>query len=171
MSLRATTVRRLGILLAGALVLVSIFAGLYLRNEHRKAAKLAEARAAGLAAFKAGDYQTALDELKTYTWRVRNDNEALYAYAVSRSRIETPNGAHIKEGINALATLLQQDPTNLDAEHRLLELYMQIFRNNDAVELADTILADHPDDRPALHSKCIALDRLHKYEGALQVSQ
>src|SRR5438874_2198951 len=106
MSLRPTTVRRLAVLLAGALLLVAVGSSLYLRNEHKKAAKLATARAAGLAAFKSGDYKTALDQLKTYTWRVRNDNEALYAYAISRSRIETPNGSHITEGINALATLL-----------------------------------------------------------------
>ena len=171
MNVRATTVRRLSILLAGALLLVAIGAGLYLRNEHRKSEKLAAARAAGLAAFKAGDYRTALDQLKTYTSRVRGDNEALYAYAVARSRVETPNGSHITEGISALTTLLQQDPNNLDAEHRLLELDIQIFHNNDAVDLADSTLADHPDDRDALRGKCVALDRLHKYDAALAVSQ
>ncbi len=153
------------------LCLVAIGAGLYLRNEHRKTAKLAIARTAGLAAFKAGDYRTALDQLKTYTWRVRGDNEALYAYAVARSRIETPNGSHITESISALTTLLQQDPGNLDADHRLLELYVQVFHNNDAVDLADSILADHHDDLDALHGKCVALDRLHKLEAALAASQ
>src|SRR4051794_36959344 len=121
--MRPTTVRRLAILLAGALLLIAIGTSLYVRNEHLKAKKLAAARTAGLAAFKAGDYRTALDQLKTYTWRVPSDTEALYAYGVSRSRIETTNGSYLTEGINALSTLLQQDPTNLDAEHRLLELY------------------------------------------------
>ena len=171
MNFRPTTVRRPGDFAGGMLLLVAIGAGLYLRNEHRKAAKLAVARAAGLAAFKAGDYRTALDQLKTYTWRVRSDNEALYAYAVSRSRVETPNGSYLTEGINALSTLLQQDPTNLNAEHRLLELDLQVFRNNDAVEVADGILIAHPDDRAALSGKSLALDRLHQYDAALAASE
>ncbi|HYO11384.1 MAG TPA: tetratricopeptide repeat protein [Tepidisphaeraceae bacterium] len=171
MNLRPTTVRRLAIILGGVLLLVGIGAGLYYRNEHRKAAKLASARAAGMAAYKAGDYRGALDNLKTYTWKVKADTEALHAFAVSRTRIEVPNGSHITEGIALFTTLLQAEPGNLDAKHRLLDLYTQAYYNNEANELASRLLADRPDDQKALLAKCTALERMHKYPEALAASE
>ena len=84
MSVRPTTVRRLTILFAALVALIAIGAALYLHNEHKKAALLADARAQGMAAFQAGDYRAALDNLKIYVARVKNDTDALYAYGVSR---------------------------------------------------------------------------------------
>jgi tetratricopeptide (TPR) repeat protein len=171
MNLRPTTVRRLGILLAGALLLILVGVGLYLRNEHAKAAKLAAARSAGMTAYKSGDYRGALDNLKTYVWRAKTDSEALYAFADSRSRIEAPNGSHLTEAISLFNTLLQSDPNNLEAKHRLLDLYTQIVYSNEALELAERVLADHPNDRDALAARCVALERMHRYADALAASE
>ncbi|MEO6436077.1 MAG: tetratricopeptide repeat protein, partial [Tepidisphaeraceae bacterium] len=171
MILRPQTVRRLMILLAAVLVLVGIGAALYARNEHRKAARLAEARQQGLAAYHAGDYQAALDSLKFYVARKKSDPEALFAYGVSRSRIEEPNGKHVFEGITVFSTLVQLDPTNLEAKHRLLDLYTQAWRNEETIDLADSILAMKGDDREALKAKSVALERLRRLDGALAASE
>jgi tetratricopeptide (TPR) repeat protein len=171
MSLRSRSLRRLAILLAGLLVLVGIAAALYWRNEHLKQSRLAAAREAGMAAFRAGDYRATLEALKTYVSRRRDDNEALYAYGVARARIEEPNGRNIAEGITVFTTLLQQDPDNARAQYDLLDLYTQAFYNNEAIDLADRILARSPDDVRALKAKCVALDRQHKDEQALAISR
>src|SRR5712675_1108827 len=120
MSLRPRTVRRLMVLLAAVLVMVGTCAALYLHSEHKKSARMAEARQAGLKAYKAGDYRAALDSLKFYVARNKTDPEALYAYGISRSRIEEPNGKNVLEGITVLGTLVQLDPKNLDAKYSLL---------------------------------------------------
>ena len=63
MSLRPRTVRRLTILLVACVLLVGTIVALYVHNETKKAARLAESREAGMAAYKSGDYQATLDEL------------------------------------------------------------------------------------------------------------
>jgi tetratricopeptide (TPR) repeat protein len=171
MILRPQTVRRLMVLLAAVLLMVGAGAALYLRNEHRKQRRLSDAREAGLAAFKANDYKAALESLKYYVARDKNDPETLYAYGVSRSRLEEPNGKHIVEGIAVFNALLQIDPNNLDAKHSLLDLYTQAYYGNEAVDLADRILLDRPDDVPALKAQAVALDRLRQYEKALAASE
>ncbi len=169
MNLRPTTLRRLGVLLAGLALIVGIASALYFRNEQKKAQRLAEARNAGIAAFKSGDYRAALDSLKFYVARVKSDPEALYAYGVSRSRIEAPG--NVTEAISVLHAVLQIDPSNADARHQLLHLYNQAVYPNEAIDLADRILADHPDDREAMKSRVIALARLHKLDDALAESR
>jgi Tfp pilus assembly protein PilF len=171
MNLRPKTVRRLTILLAGFAVLVAIGFALYLRNEHRKAEKLADARRSGLAAFHAGDFRATLDALGPYVARNKQDPEALLAYGTARSRIEEPNGKHIIEGIAVFNALLSIDPTNTEARHRLLDLYTQAYYSREAIDLADRVLATDPTDAAALRAKCVGLDRLRKFDEALSVSQ
>src|SRR5687768_1794371 len=144
MILRPQTLRRLMVLLAVVVLMVGTAAGLYLRNEHRKARKLADSREVGMTAFKAGDYKAALDSLKYYVARNKTDPETLYAYGVSRSRLEEPNGKHIVEGITVFNALLQLDPNNLEAKHSLLELYSKAYYSNEAADLAERILVDRP---------------------------
>ena len=60
---------------------------------------------------------------------------------------------------------------HLDAKHNLLDLYTQVSYVNEAVDLANKVLADAPDDLPALHAKYVALYREHKLDDALHVSQ
>ena len=99
MNVHPKTVRRLSVLLVGFALIVAVLYGLFLMNEHRRAARLAAAREAGMAAFAAGDYPTTLDQLKQYVGRNKTDADALFAYGTARSRIEEPNGKHILEGI------------------------------------------------------------------------
>jgi tetratricopeptide (TPR) repeat protein len=171
MSVRSRSIRRLMILLGVFLVLAGIAAGLYFRNEHLKSARLEAARQAGMTAFKAGDYRTALDALKNYVAKRRGDNEALFAYGVSRSKIEEPDGHNIAEGINVFTALLQQDPDNKLAKYDLLDLYLQASYNKEALDLADRLLSSNPADIRALKAKCTALDRQHNEKEALVVSQ
>src|SRR5207249_3852476 len=132
--------------------------------------KLADARAGGMAAFQAGDYRAALNALKTYVSREHNDVDALYAYALSRAKVEEPNGKNITEGITALNALLQIEPHHLRAKHDLLDLYVRAYYNAEAADLAERILNEAPDDRQAMRCRCVALDRLRKYEPALALS-
>src|SRR5688500_2880247 len=109
MILRAQTVRRLLILQAAVMVLVGAGAALLWVNEHRKAQRLAETREKGMAAFQSGDYPAALESLKYYVAREggKKDPEALFAYGMSRARIEESNGKHVLEGITVFNTLIQ----------------------------------------------------------------
>src|SRR5689334_6193737 len=101
MSLRPRTVRRLLVLLAAVLVLVGTAAAFYYKNERTARARVLAARETGMAAFRSNDYREALNNLKLYVARDigKKDIDALYAYGVSRARIEEPNGKNILEGI------------------------------------------------------------------------
>jgi tetratricopeptide (TPR) repeat protein len=173
MSVRAQTVRRLSILLAAVLVVVGIGAALYWRNEHQKNVRLAEARQAGMTAYEAGDYRAALDSLKLYVAKPKGkeDAEALYAYGVSRARLEESNGKHISEGIMVFNALLQLDPGHVEAKHRLLDLLPRAGRNPEAIELADRVLVENPQDLDALKAKVLAHSRQREFEKALAASE
>src|SRR5688500_12920858 len=83
--------------------------------------------------------RAALDSLKYYVAREKGkqDAEALYAYGVSRSRLEEANSRHIHEGITAFNAVIQLDPGHVDAKHNLLNLYSRIWRNEEVLDLAD----------------------------------
>src|SRR6185369_9000145 len=152
MILRPQTVRRLMILLAAVVMLVAVGAALYFHNEHRKFVRLSEARQSGLTAFKSGDYRAALDSLKFYVARNKSDPEALYAYGVSRARLEEPNGKQVLEAIAVFNMVLQIDPAHLEAKHALLDLYTRAFYDSEALDLSDRLLQERSDDVKSLRT-------------------
>src|SRR2546423_2350048 len=95
MSLRRRTIRRLMVLFAAVLVVAGTCAALYLRNEHKKTQRLAEARRVGVAAYKARDFPAPLDALKTYVAREKSHPQAMLAYRVARSRVEASHRQNV----------------------------------------------------------------------------
>ena len=99
MNLNPKTVRRVMVLIAGAVVIVGVLIGVYVVRQRQIEAKYAAYREAGMAAFAQEDYAAALKQLKQYIGKNRTDRDALFAYATSRSRVEEPDGKHLAEGI------------------------------------------------------------------------
>jgi Flp pilus assembly protein TadD len=176
MNLRPKTVRRVLVL---ALLVVALAAGSFgahLYNQHRRAARTEAERVAGLDAYAAGDFEQALQRLGRYVARVDPDSgdadlDAVFAYAVSRSRLEASGGRHLAEAINTIAKYVL--PRRADAEVRrtLLDLYVRAGRNDDAVALADAMLKADANDAEALRARATALARTNKLDDALAAAR
>lgn len=171
MSIRPKTIRRVILLTVICLVSVAAGWGLYLRNEHGKQIRAEADRAAGLEAFDAGDHATALPLLHRYLNRAPEDREAWLAYATSRARVESPGGRHLADAIGVLTTkLLDRNPDDLDAQRLLLQLYVEAYRNDLAVGLADRLIQKRPDDPEILKARAIVLSRTDRVDAALQAA-
>lgn len=170
MTLRPKTVRRLVILLlACGLATGSLFAVSYF-HERSKERQAQLDRAAGMTAFSAGDYAVALARLKGYVGRHQDDFEAVYAYAVSRTRVEVSGGRHIVEAKAIFERLHDLRPDDLPTAHRLLEIYGSIHWDTETLTLAEKVLSSNPADPGALRAKSAALMHGARYGDALAVS-
>lgn len=171
MNVNPKTVRRVMVLLAGAVLIVAVCAGVYLVRQRQIAAKYAGYRDAGFAAFAAEDYAAALSYLKPYISKHRTDRDALFAYATARSRVEEPDAGHLSDGIKTLQMLRELEPDSPRVRKALLELYTKAYYHTEAIELADEVLADNPDDVLALRAKALALERMRRFDQAVAVAE
>src|SRR5690349_18927785 len=117
-NIRIKTIRRLVILL---IVLTLIVAGgVTVRISHQKAKdlQLAANRELGMTAFKSADYPLALDKLRSWKDEHPDDYDAMYAYGVARSKVETGSNRHIAEAKQIFEQLTQARPDDLNASHQ-----------------------------------------------------
>lgn len=173
MNLRPKTKRRLGILLAGAFVVTGSAAALVSVQLHRLDARLQEYRVSAMTAFDRGDYTTALHELKKYLNDSGNstDADAIYAYAVSRSRVPRSDLSHLVEAKASLNRYLELRPGDPKAQHQLLDIYRQLGYQAEVLSLSDTLLTKNPDDAAAMAAKVQALTAESKFDQALALSE
>jgi tetratricopeptide (TPR) repeat protein len=171
MNIRPKTIRRLLIIVLVCVAVVTGGMAIVRHNDRVKEAAIVQAGADGMKAFKEGDYATALARLGTYVAKHKDDADALYAYAISRSRVEEISGRHITEAIMLLDQYRSMRPNDANANHELLDLYAKADRTVETMRLADEMLQQNPKDIKALLAKSRAMLRTGDYEGALKVSQ
>jgi tetratricopeptide (TPR) repeat protein len=179
MHLRPKTTRRL-LILGGILCgLAAIAVTVWIVSSRKTAARIAKAREGAMTAYAKGDYVAALPLFAEYLTDTRTaekapgkaDVEALLAYGKSRLAIPMPKGEHLRQAKQAFERYLQLKPGDRDAQHLLLELYPRIHYNEEALALADTVLASDPKDVPALRAKVGAYADQRKYKDALAASE
>lgn len=171
MNIRPKTIRRSLILALLVIIVVSGGWWVYLRNEDVRLRATLLDRDAGLAAWRAGEYEPALQSLGRYLARFDHDRDALFAYADARRRVEAPGGRHLAEAIATLSTrLLPRHPGDLEATRLLVELYTETGASADAVALCDRLLQRAPGDPVALRCRAVALSQTARVEDALAAS-
>jgi len=142
MRLRPKTVRRLTLLaLAGVLVLALGVSALIIRDWRRQQA-IDDLRAEGLELYHQAEYREALPILARYTRHRDDDAEALLALARARRAVEVGDGSHLAQAAAALREYRLLEPDDAEAARELLELYRQLGMNQEAVALAEDLLAD-----------------------------
>src|SRR2546423_12164454 len=125
LNMRPKTARRLTIIIGGAVLLVALGAGGWAYNQHVKEQNIQTARAEGMAAFRAGDYVTAMFRLGYYLAFRQEDPEALMNYGLSRMRVEDPTYKHVFEPVAVFRRYLQVKPNDPEAQRLLLKLYIE----------------------------------------------
>lgn len=171
MTLRPKTFRRLVILAIGILLVVGATGTFYGMRKKEMSDKIAQSRVDGMAAAKAGDKEGALKHLSYYLSKVKDDAEAMIAFADVRRTVPADKGTHLREAAQWYSGALHKDPDNIAAKRALLEIYPQIGFNSEAKALADEVLKTNPNDMDALRSKMNALARLEQFEPALATAQ
>ena len=171
MAIRPKTVRRLIVLLVILALLVGGGAIAYQKNQAYKAAQIQKFGEAGMAAFGKKDYEAALENLKQYVGPHPEDRDKLFAYGVSRERVETSDGRYLTESRTVFNQLLQRNPQDLEVQHELIGIYLKTGQSNELIALADQILAAHPGDPAALEGRTIALIRTEKLGEAYATAQ
>ena len=98
-----------------------------------------------------------------------NDAEALYALARARMQVPDPQNQQLAMGVQYLRQTLAADPTQLDAAHELLELYLTQPRSleSEILKLSEQILEQSPQDAPALRGKAVALQIIGRNNEAM----
>ncbi len=168
---RAKTKKRLFVLmgiLAAALVLGG---GAYGIRKYVQNKSYASSRETGLAAARAGDSKTAVDQLGNYLAKYYDDAEAWDAYAVNRLKRPEPGMRHIGQAILAYRRLMELRPQDAAYPRKLLELYQKLDYNTEALRQAESMLSANPSDLDALNAKMIALNKMRKFSEASAVAQ
>ncbi|MGB2820693.1 MAG: tetratricopeptide repeat protein, partial [Phycisphaerae bacterium] len=170
MAIRTKTKRRLLVLLIVVVAVVAAAGGIYTLRMRQIREEIARKRTEGMAAFEKGDYFSALHALGTYVNRSGEpDVEVLYKYSQARQKVEEPNAKHLLLAAGTLRHVLGLKPDHVQARRDLLDIYDQLGYSTEAIETADHILKNHPDDPQALRAKAIALTRLRKLNEALEL--
>jgi tetratricopeptide (TPR) repeat protein len=174
MSLREKTRRRL-LLLSAAVFGVTTIAGtgaavrlVYLRRAAQTG------RTEGLAAMARSDYPTALKQLGRYLSRYPDDANVLLSYAKARELVDESDHSNLGQAISLYRRVLELKPGQPEAQRRLLDLYVEVGFNTEAITVADKILTQadpnsstfNDDCTHALRSKTVALLRMQRLDEA-----
>lgn len=179
MYLRPKTTRRLLILGAILTLLIVLGGSVWLVNSRKSAARIARARADAMTAFAKGDFVSALPHFSEYLTASKTaekapgeaDAEALLAYGKSRQAIPLARGKHLIESVRIFERYLQLKPGDREAQHLLLGLYPRIRYNEEALNLANTLLASDPADAEAMRAKIAAYANQRKFKNALEAAE
>lgn len=168
--------QRLAIIGAVALVLVGLVVVQYVRVKNKPAAPTAqvndERRAAGLAAFAAGDNDEAIAQLTDYVDDNPKDDEALYSLAVAHRRQASLGTHHLVAAANHYRAALNANPQRLEVTRGLLELLIDSPAGveQEILKLADRLAGDAENDELALRARVFALRGLERIDDATEAA-
>jgi tetratricopeptide (TPR) repeat protein len=173
MTIRPKTKRRLLILLSGAVLFTGGITWLYAYRMRVADGKLQVDKQVGLDAYRAGDYQTALDKLTEYINHEqkregsRVDPAAMLAFANARAKVPTKNGDFIVLAIRALQGYCAMVPDNAQEHDHLLEMEAPYpAYAPDVMARANEVLRRNPDDLVALKAIAQIYVRERKFQEA-----
>ncbi|MFP4145858.1 MAG: tetratricopeptide repeat protein [Phycisphaeraceae bacterium] len=149
--------RKTAVLLLPALLILLGGAGYwFMRPSGTSPEDLAAHRRVGMAAYEAGDHETAIEELTPLVARPDADAEALEAWARARLRVPLDGNAHLGQAAAALARASERRPDDVELARQVLEL--QQIRGDTAALLRATehLLELAPNDRQALRARAAA---------------
>lgn len=173
MNIRTKTVRRL--LLLGVVLAVvgaGVAGGVYYLRQQREA-RIAQARADGLEAYRQGNYPKALEGLRIYhgQGRVSNDAETLAAQADAAMKTESPDGSHFREAMGAMTYYLRVRPDDLEMRGKMMDLQLRTGLIQEAQRLAEETLQRDGRDVRALRTRAISLHLLKQWEASLKAAE
>ena len=165
MAMTRKSKRRLTFLLAVVIVFVAGVVIVQVVRDTQQARMLAESREAGMQAYAESDYSTAIENLSKYNAQNQSDYETLIAFGHARSMI--PAEGYITQAIyltqQGLLVMEAGPEAEMDsdlyeqAQRRILKWYEMVQQFVEVSELADRLLAQHPNDVQLISVKAVSL--------------
>ncbi len=160
-------------LLASALVVgVAGIAALYYIQTQRQKAQLLDTapRDAAIAMVQRGEYQQALDAFEPYIATGQTPAPALMAWAEARMKVPLPDGAQVGQAVNALRSVLRQNPHDQPAALQMLGILSRYPTGveNEIINLADRVLQQESDNADAHRARALGLASHKRYAEAIQ---
>lgn len=171
MTVRAKTKRRLVIVIAGVVLLAGLSGGFYVFRKAQIRARYAALRSDGIAAFQKQDYAASIEKLGEYVRRYPGDTDAVWMAAQARLKVELPEYAHLRAAVIYLRRVVDQRPDLLEAQHKLLELYLDLGMMTEAAGTAQRLYERNPRDRIAVRTLARAKSALRQYNEALPMAE
>ena len=161
------------------LVMAALAGTMWAVSARRAAERIARARENAMAAFHRGDHAAALPHFSTYLTESKTaekgpaeaDVEALLAYGKSRRAVPLKNEQHIVEAVNIFERYRLLRPEDPEARRLLLELYPKVKYDEEAIRLADLVLADAPADPAALRAKVMAHGHRREWDESMAFAE
>jgi hypothetical protein len=162
--------RKLAILLLVFALAAAGVVGSSWLGKARLATRLEALRAEGMALFEAGSYSEAVQPLGQYVARVKDDHEAILAYARSTLETPTPNRRNLQQAVNAAKLAVELEPDNPEGHIVLMESYARGGLLTELVVAAEAVLRLDPDHRPAHSGAVQALVALERFDEAQEAA-
>jgi tetratricopeptide (TPR) repeat protein len=121
-----------------------------------------------MAAKNAGNYASAVENLRQYRRYFPDDLAALQAFIESRPRVPAPGHQEILETAAALEHFLALDPSRNDLRHQLTSLYVMMGHDTEAIDSAARLL-DQTDGKDVAALRVLAFTnaRLRHWDKSL----
>jgi Tfp pilus assembly protein PilF len=172
MSMRPKTKQRMLILALFAALILAAGAGLYRWRIHLANLKIDAYKETGMAAFHAGDYPTAIENLSIYCTKRKTDPDALMAFAIARSKVPTLDGSHIVQAVTLARHYCDLEPDDVEAQHFLIELEAPLnLYAAAALDQARDLLKQNPADLTALKAIAQIQTRERDFDEAFDAAQ
>lgn len=141
--------RRLMVLFGLVLACAGMIAAGLVMRARALGADLDAARADGLALLERGEHAAALERLSRYVVHVKDDADALLAYAACQLEVPQPNDRHIRLAIDAATLAASVEPGNASAHEFLMWRYAEAGFATELAETCEALLSVDPDHREA----------------------
>jgi tetratricopeptide (TPR) repeat protein len=132
-----------------------------------------ENRELGMASIAREDYGNALHQIGSYLQRYgqEEDAEAVFEYARARQQVLLPNGKHVGQAIGLYLQVLSVDPGHREARIELMKLYSGAGYGDEALDLANKVLEEEPENIEALRATANGLARKRDFPEALKIAR
>ena len=137
------------VVLGACLVLVVVLIGGWWWHSAQVRASSARARASGIAAWAAGDWDEAARQLGMYLSREPNDVEALLRFAEAQSQIRPLRSEQLSEAVASYERVLRLKPAHAEASRELADLYLAAGKPGEAERVARARLETAGEDPSA----------------------
>lgn len=98
---------------------------------------------------------------------IKEDAELLRMYVTARESQPLYNDQHLARLVTPLTSLMQLEPDEVEHGRKLIEAYLTLDRNDEALKLTQQLSAQYPDDTALLRQLAQAQLRQNNYQDAL----
>ena len=168
MAIRAKTKHRLLILTAVTAAFVVALVSFYVYRKHKLNVQALAWRAKGMADYKSGHYQDAMNHLGRFIRRDPSDPTVLDTYAKARLKVPVYDGRQYAQAIGILQRVVDLKPDYPGALPQLMDLYNTIGQSTEANDAADRVLKRDPGNAEAVRVKIVSLMQLRRFDDALK---